>query len=225
MSANRVLIIYYSYSGQTRKILQSLVSGMEEEGITVCWQQLVTRKKLSFPFNGISETVKMMVVTFLRKHYAIEPPEKIIDEQYDLILLAGPTWSYNPSGPVLQLLAQYGGIFKHQKVLPVISCRGYWRTHYYQLKLLLGFKKAEVLDPVVFLHTGPEPWRTIGVFLKLAGRVPESSRSWISKYYKKFGHTRKQISYARECGRIVGRYVMTNDKDLVNSAVIIGDID
>jgi len=65
---------------------------------------------------------------------------------------------------------------------------------------------------IVFSHPCPEPWRTIGVFLKLAGRNPES-KSWISKYYKKYGHTREQFDEARRFGAMIG-LALKNNKDI-----------
>ena len=56
---------------------------------------------------------------------------------------------------------------------------------------------------IAFTHPNPEPWRTIGVFLKIAGRNPERS-GFISKYYNRFGHTNDQMEEARRFGLLIG---------------------
>lgn len=200
VTPKRLLIIYYSYSGQTRKLINSFAAGLERKGVAVDWLAIRPRNKMQFPLRSIPAAMKMMVETFFRKRIDIEQVDSPPLGGWDMIVLAGPTWSYHPCGPVLSFFDRYGEIFQNARVLPFISCRGYWRAHYYQLKYMLTRRKAKVLRPLVFLHTGPEPWRTIGVFLKMGGKMPEANTSWISRYYTRFGHTREQVEYAGVLG-------------------------
>jgi multimeric flavodoxin WrbA len=169
VTKKRVLILYYSFSSQTRNLLQAFVDGLEFHGVEICWQQLKPLQKLQFPLGSITSTLTMMVQTSLRKRFKIEAIDKVCYSDWDLVILAGPTWSYNPSGPVLSLIDHCGDLFNGRKVMPFISCRGYWRLHLWGLNSMLRKKGAMVLNPLIFLHVGAEPWLTIGVFLKLAG--------------------------------------------------------
>ena len=208
MNRQRVLIVFFSFSSQTRNLLHGLSKGLEEYDIQVEWQQLKTQQALQFPPGSYFATVKMMISTFFRKRLSIEELSPACFQPWDLIILAGPTWSYHPSGPVLSLLDRDGErLVKGQKVLPFISCRGYWRMHQWGLKRLLKRKGASVLRPVVFTHPVAEPWRTIGVFLKLAGKVPESGRSWFYRFYPKYGHSSRQLNDAKAIGLIIGKYL------------------
>lgn len=211
MANKRVLILSYSYSHQTRNLLKTMVAGMEEKGVEIAWERIHTVEKLRFPIGTIPSTFIMMVQTFFRKRYPINPLNESAFQDWDLIILAGPTWSYNPSGPVLSLLDGEGkSLFKNQIVLPMISCRGYWRVHYWGLKSLLqkcGVK--DVISPIVFSHPTPEPWRTIGVFLKLAGRTPEAGSSWFRRVYPKYGHSRKQVEKAGFLGKELGHDIQS----------------
>ena len=92
----------------------------------------------------------------------------------------------------------------------MISCRGYWRVHYWGLKSLLNKCDVKtVLSPIVFSHPTPEPWRTIGVFLKLAGRTPEAGTSWFRRVYPKYGHSRKQVEKAGYLGKELGHDIQS----------------
>jgi len=200
----KVLIIYYSFSSQTRNLLHSLAAGLEIEKTQVAWEQLTPVVPLRFPFGSVTRTVWMMLLTFFRKRVPIQPLSPRCFEDYDLIILAGPTWSYNPSGPVLALFDRDGHrLFRDRSVLPLVSCRGYWRVHWWGLRHLLRRCGARVENLIVFTHTSPEPWRTIGVFLKLAGKIPE--KMWFSKYYRKYGHTNAQLLEAERFGLMIGR--------------------
>jgi len=200
------LIIYFSLSSQTRNLVRAIHHGMEDQGVSVTRELLYPLEPLHFPLGGYYKTVKMMLVACFRVRLAIAPLSSLCEQDFDLVILAGPTWSYNPSGPILSFLDRDGKrILGGKNILPLISCRGYYRFHLWGLTRLLKRCGARVLVPLVVTHTTKEPWRTIGVFLKLAGKVPESGKSWISRYYPKYGHSRDQLYNAEEVGREIGR--------------------
>jgi multimeric flavodoxin WrbA len=220
----QVLIIYYSYSGQTRKLIHAFAEGLEQGGAAVNRLALKPEKKLQFPFGSMFTTFVMMVQTFFRKRVPIAKLQPETGINCDLIIVAGPTWSYNLSGPLLSFFDGYGEMLSNKKVLPFISCRGYWRLHFLQLRHILSKRKAKALQPVIFLHTGPEPWRTIGVFLKIAGYSPESDSSWMRRYYPRFGHSREQIEYARQMGLAFWQK-FTNDGNGFEKPLVVREIE
>lgn len=200
----RVLIIYYSFSGQTTGLLNHLSIGLKRQGIEVALEKLRPLNPPRFPVGAILPTIKMMLVTAIRQRLPIQEPDAANWADYHLLILAGPTWSYNPSGPVLDLLDRFGSqLFRGRTVLPLISCRGYWRMHWLGLKRLLHGCGAVVPNLIIFSHPAPEPWRTIGVFLKIAGKAPERS-PLIGRYYKRFGHSKEQFDEAERLGSLLG---------------------
>ena len=208
-----ILILYYSYSSQTKNLLHAIIAGMEPFPVSVAQQRIEPVVPQHFPFGSIHKTFWKMMLTFFRQRIAIAPLPEHCFHQYDLIILAGPTWSYNPSGPVLSLFDRDGEkLFKGQQVLPLISCRGYWRMHWWGLKSLLKKCGATVPNLIVFSHPSKEPWRTAGVFLKLAGKVPERM-PLMQKHYHKYGHTKAQLAEANDFGAQLAR-LLIKDGDL-----------
>ncbi len=207
----KVLILYYSFSSQTKNLLQAVAAGMEGEQISVFKERIDPVTHLQFPIGTIPKTVWIMLCTFFRQRTPIKPIAEDCFNDFDLIILAGPTWSYNPSGPVLSLFDRDGKkVFNNQTVIPLISCRGYWRMHWWGLKSLLVKCGATVPNLIVFSHPTKEPWRTVGVFLKLAGYVPEKL-GWMKGHYNKYGHTRDQIEEARKFGKQIGSALVKGD--------------
>lgn len=201
----KILILSYSFSGQTSGLLRQMQASLLQEGHLVVKERISPCQPLKFPTSSIAACLKMMLTTFLRLRVPIQPLSAICFQQFDLILLAGPTWSYNPSGPILALLDRDGAkLFKGQAVLPVISCRGYWRLHSYGLNRMLEGCGATIPTTIVFSHPHSEPWRTIGVFLKIAGKSPER---WplLSRYYRHFGHSKEQQEEATRFGTLIGQ--------------------
>jgi hypothetical protein len=206
----KVLFLCYSLSGQTSGLLARLRAGMEEEGLEVHTERLRPIKPIRFPLGTVRTTIAMMVITFFRTRVPIAPLSEKTYEEFDLIIVAGPTWSYHPSGPILSLFKFEGRrLFKNKPVLPVISCRGYWRMHWYGLRHLLKKYKARVTNCIVFSHPTKEPWRTVGVFLKLAGKNPERSKS-LGKFYPKYGHSIDQHEEALRFGHMIGEALINN---------------
>jgi len=201
----KVLNNYCSLSGQTRELINRFATGLRDVGIPVVIEQLKACEKISFPFKNSFHTVKMMLTTFFRARTPIETLNPHCFEMYDLIVLSGPTWSYNPSGPILSLFDRDGmKLFRGKQVLPLISCRGYYRIHDYLLRKKLTSLGGELENSLIFKHPIPEPWSTIGVFLKSAGFTPEKMR-FFSRHYPHFGHTTSQLEEARLYGQHTGR--------------------
>jgi len=201
---NQVLLIYYSFSGQTGVLINRLAAGLKEQGVEVFYEKLKPVKHLRFPVGSIFRTYLMMLSTFFRKRIPVQELSAKCSRDYDLIILAGPTWSYNPSGPILFFLDRDGkDVLGGREVLPLISCRGYWKVHWWGLRRKLEKCGARFSNIITFSHPNPEPWRTIGVFLKIAGKNPERS-GFISKHYNRFGHSTEQMEEAFRFGEQLG---------------------
>lgn len=213
MSKKRVLIVYYSFSGQTQLLIQRLVCGLEQSNHEVVTERLQPVDQLPFPFTSWAMMAKVMVYSFFRWRVPVNQVNDIVYEKWDLVIIAGPTWSYSPSGPVLAFLDKYGrDICEGTTIVPFISCRSYWRTHYWGLKFILNKLGGKVTRPIVYLHCSSEPWRTIGLFLQLMGKLPRLESSWFRRRYPRYGHSKEQCADALEQGKMmVNRLMSTGD--------------
>jgi hypothetical protein len=211
----RVLLLYYSFSGQASGLVHRLAGGLTSMGVQVAMERIHTEAPLRFPIGTIPRTFKLMFTSFFRCRVEISPLPPACFAPCDLIILAGPTWSYNPSGPVLRLLDRDGQqLFAGKRVLPFISCRRYWRNHFSYLTRRLIACGAIVANRIVFTHPNPEPVLTLGVFLKLAGRNPEKSR-FLGKWYHKYGHSQQQLHEAERVGALLGE-ALRSGQDLAS---------
>lgn len=212
MKKKRVLIVFYSFTQQTRVLLKRFVEGLELEGSEVGLERLEPIEPYDFPFKTNFSLALAMVRTFFRFRTKIHPVSARVFEDWDCIVLAGPTWSYHPSGPMLYFLDRYGRqVCAGKKVIPFISCRSYWRIHYWTIKNRLEKFRAAPLQPIVFLHPIKEPWRFIGLVLQLRGKMIRKEKSWFRKHYPGYGHSKKQGEEAMAEGRRVALSLQEND--------------
>lgn len=199
-----MLIVFYSFTQQTRLLIKQFVEGLGEQGIEVTLERLVPVAPYAFPFKTNFRLAKAMVESFFRCRMTIQPVNDLCFDHWDCIILAGPTWSYHPSGPMLDFLDRYGKQVCHGKtVIPFISCRSYWRLHYWTVKHRLQRQGAMPTPPIVFMHPIKEPWRFIGLVLQLRGKMVRKENSWFRKQYPAYGHSKIQGDEARDAGRQV----------------------
>ncbi len=200
----KVLIVFYSFSRQTRKLVLAIQGGLLASGSDVALERLIPVRQLKFPFSSLWQTIYMMVVTLFRKRIAIEELSPMAFDHYDLVVLAGPTWSFNPCGPVLAFLDRHcGDILQGREVLPVISCRRYWSLHGNYLKKRILKCGGKPLEAWSFNHPVSEPWNTIGLFMTLMGKNPKRV-PLLKKFYTRYGHSNRQLREAERRAEKLG---------------------
>ncbi len=206
MKRKRVLIVFYSFTQQTRILIKKFIEGLESEGVEVGLERLEPVYPYAFPFKTNLKLAVAMVKTFFRKRMKIHPVSATCFEDWDCIVLAGPTWSYQPSGPMLEFLDRFGQkVCAGKKVLLIISCRSYWRLHCWTVNQCLKRYGASPTEPLVFVHPIREPWRFIGLVLQLRGKMVRKEKSWFRKHYPGYGHSKEQCELAVEEGRRFGQ--------------------
>lgn len=200
----RLLIIYYSFTQQTRLLVKNFAAGLEQQGIEVTLERLKPIAPYEFPFRTDLRLARAMTLTFFRKRDRIEEIESRCYDKWDLIVLAGPTWSYHPSGPVLDFMDRFAALVCSGKtVLILISARSYWRIHYWSLKRMLKKVGASVAGPIVYQHPIREPYRFMGLLLQLRGRMIR--KPWFREHYPGYGNSKAQQQDCFNRGVSLGR--------------------
>ncbi|MBV5318059.1 MAG: hypothetical protein JZU50_09630 [Desulfobulbaceae bacterium] len=191
--------------------LKKFIAGLEGAGVETTQERLEPITPYEFPFRTNLRLAVAMVTTFFQRRMPIKPVAAHCFDSWDCIILAGPTWSYNPSGPVLDFLDRYGkDVCGGRLVVPFISCRSYWQLHYWTIKKCLGQYNSKVEKPVVFTHPVKEPWRSIGLLLTLRGKFAWQKYAWLRKHYPKYGHSEEQGVDAMAKGRQLAEKLLNN---------------
>src|ERR1035437_4611033 len=99
----KILVLYYTQTGQLRQILDSILSGIADKA-DVDYAVIEPVKPFPFPwtalqfFDAMPETVAHIPVD-------IKPlPAGILNKEYDLIILGYQPWFLNPSQPTTAFL-------------------------------------------------------------------------------------------------------------------------
>ncbi len=146
----KVLVIYYSQTGQLQRVLTSFVSELGDEKIKVDMRAITPKVSYPFPwpfynfFDEFPESVYM-------DGCEIEELQDL-EEEYDLIILGYTVWYMAPSIPVTAFLQseQAKKIFKNKPIVTVIACRDMWVLAQEKVKEMLKNLDARLIDNVAF---------------------------------------------------------------------------
>lgn len=150
----RVLVLYYSQSGQLKKVLDSMLAPLDQCPEIQCdFQEITPRHAYPYPwsfyqfFNIFPESVYLD---------GCEVNKIDFQDEYDLIVLGYTVWFLSPSIPVTGFLKsdQARKLFAKTPVVTVIACRDMWLIAQEKMKSLLAALDARLLDNVVFTDRG-----------------------------------------------------------------------
>jgi len=150
----KVLVLYYSQSGQLGSVVESFISKLPDEEIKVDVKKIEPVETYPYPWpfyefaDEFPEAVHM-------DGCAVKELEGL-EESYDLIILGYTIWFLAPSTPVVGFLKsdQAKHIFKDTPVITLIACRDMWVMAQEKMKSLLDSVGARVIDNVALTDQG-----------------------------------------------------------------------
>ena len=151
----RVLVLYFSQTGQLRDIVRSTIAPLEASAdIDVTLVELKPPTPYPFPwnffrfFNTFPETVYEDVEPF-------EPPELVDAEPFDLVILSYQVWFLSPSLPTTAFLKSETAkrLLAGRPVITLIGCRNMWLMAQERVKVVLAGLGARLIDNIVLDDT------------------------------------------------------------------------
>ncbi|HEY1030220.1 MAG TPA: hypothetical protein VGD89_00485 [Flavipsychrobacter sp.] len=151
----RILVLYYTQSGQLRDILDSITSDIRDKAdidfvpLTPVVPYALPWKASKF-FDTMPETVQHIPI-------AMNPlPESIKAQHYDLVIFGHQTWFLNPSLPISSFLqSEDAQILKGKPVITVNGCRNMWLHSQEKLKEYFLKIGANLVGNIVLTDTNP----------------------------------------------------------------------
>ncbi len=152
----KVLVIYYSQSGQLRQILDRVTQPLKEDGVQVDFKTIEPDPPFPFPWNA-DNFFDAFPETVLQEPCTVKSVGIDVRENYDLIILGYQTWFLSPSLPVSSFLKsdQAKTLFNNKKVVTVLGVRNMWVMGQEKMKVLLKSLNAELVGNVVLEDKHP----------------------------------------------------------------------
>jgi len=139
----RVLFVYFTYTQQTKKIVDAMSEvfqgrGCDTELAAIEFQDPRYEKRFqTFPMpRPFLEVLGMIPAEFLRKPGKIGIPDVVSDGEYDLVVIGSPTWWLSTNVPIKAFLASdtAGKVLNGTKFAGAVPCRRYWKHNLKNLR-------------------------------------------------------------------------------------------
>lgn len=154
----RVLVLYYSQSGQLLEILNQLTLPLQsnpEFSITFC--EIEPDPSFSFPWNNHT-FFEAFPESVMQIPQGVKPlPEHVMQNKYDLIILGYQVWFLSISIPINSFLfsSDAAQLFQNTPVLTVIGCRNMWVNAQEKMKKRLQELQAHLVGNIVLTDKAP----------------------------------------------------------------------
>jgi menaquinone-dependent protoporphyrinogen IX oxidase len=165
----RVLLLYYSYTGQARKVLEAAGEVFTQRGCEVSEAAIeftdpqYAKRFSRFPMRRVWPD--MLSVLPAQKRGAvgqIRTPDTVRDGDYDLICIGSPTWWQTVSMPMRSFLKsdEARNLLSGKPFAVFVVCREYWQENQEAVRELAEQQGGTYLDEVHFTYPG-DPVRSM----------------------------------------------------------------
>jgi menaquinone-dependent protoporphyrinogen IX oxidase len=165
----RVLLLYYSYTGQSLKVLEAAGEVFAERGYEVHKAPLeftdprYAERFSRFPMRRVWPDMLSVLPAQRRGATGeIRTPDTVRDGDYDLICIGSPTWWQNVSMPMRSFLKsdEAQKLFSGTPFAVFVVCRQYWRENLTAVRELAERQGGRYVDEVHFTYPG-DPLRSM----------------------------------------------------------------
>ena len=180
----RVLVLYYSQSGQLQSIARSIAEPLVNSNeIQVTFHEIQLEKPFTFPWNK-EAFFDVFPESFLQIPTELKPiPHEILNNKYDLILLNYQVWYLTPSIPINSFLksAEAKKLLAKTPVITINGSRNMWIMAQEKVKTLLHQNEAQLVGNIALVDRAPNlisvitivEWMFSGVKKKYLGIFPD----------------------------------------------------
>jgi menaquinone-dependent protoporphyrinogen IX oxidase len=163
VSRPSVLVAYFTYTNQTKKVLDPIADAFREKGCDVTFAQIeltdprYEKRFESFPLKKPYREMFGMIPAELRdKPVQIAIPDAVTDREYDFFVVGAPTWWLSTDVAMRTFMESDTAkkILNGKPFATVICCRRYWKHNFKTLKRKGKACGAVFSDGIHFTYQG-----------------------------------------------------------------------
>lgn len=207
----RILILYYTQSGQLLEILQSLAKPLISAGHTVHFEEIYPLEKFPFPWSSY-QFFNAFPETFAQKPQPIKAISQKATNGYDLIIMGYQPWFLTPSRPISSFLQSDDArqIFADKPVVTVLGCRNMWLGAQEKVKRRLRDLNATLVGHVAMVDKSGNVTSLITIlrWMFTGSKKP----FW---FFPAAGVSRPDIEHGQVFGQLISESLVTDEYDLL----------
>ncbi len=151
----KILVIYFTQSGQLADIINNFTSPLMLAGHTV--EKVVVQPLIPYPFPWTGESFFAQMPDCVLQVPAELQPFQVKETCYDLVVLGYQAWFLSPSIPVNSILQQPSvrAVIKNTPVVTITGARNMWISAMEDLKKILKKAGANLVGNIVLVDKHP----------------------------------------------------------------------
>jgi menaquinone-dependent protoporphyrinogen IX oxidase len=159
----RVLLLYYSYTGQSRKVLQTAGEAFTERGCEVHEAPIeftdprYADRFSRFPMRRVwPDMLRVLPAQKRNETGGIRIPDTLQGSDYDLVCIGSPTWWDNVSMPIRSFLtsADARKLLAGKPFAVFAVCRQFWQKNVTAVRELAEAQGGRYVDEIHFTYPG-----------------------------------------------------------------------
>ncbi len=203
----RILVVYFSQSGQLKNILQSLVKPLIEAGHKIHFEEIKVVEKYPFPWSAF-EFFNAFPETFMQKPMALESFSVASSGDFDLVILGYQPWFLTPSRPISSFLQSVEGkkMLNGKSVITILGCRNMWLGAQEKVKQKLIEANAKLIGHVALIDKSGNLTSLVTILRwMLAGK---KEPFWI---FPAAGVSARDVEHSRAFGESIKKAIESNE--------------
>lgn len=203
----KVLVIYFTQSGQQRSILESLTQPLLDAGHSVHFETLEPAQKYPFPWSAF-QFFNAFPETFMQKPLELKPLSARAFDEYDLVVLGYQPWFLTPSRPISSFLQSEVGkkILKDKNVITILGCRNMWLGAQEKVKQWLQKANAKLAGHIALIDKSGNLTSLVTILRwMLAGK---KDAFW---FFPAAGVSSTDIDHTAVFGKLIHEALVSND--------------
>jgi hypothetical protein len=197
----KILVIYYSQTGQLKEVVDSILGSVKKNyDISVVYEELKPQPPYPFPWTAY-QFCDVFAESAVEEPCRLQPLACNPDEDYDLIIIAYTVWYLSPSIPVTAFLQsdQAQKILPGRPILTVIGCRNMWLLAQEKVKRRLKQMGAQIAGNIVLTDRASN---LVGV-LTIAVWMLTGKKERFLKIFPRPGISNQDIKAAGRFGEVI----------------------
>ena len=215
--SKKILVIYYTQSGQLEDILNCFTAPFIETGNTVEKVRVDVTNSYPFPWTGKSFFAVMpdcvlSIPTNLK-------PFQLKENKYDLIILGYQAWFLSPSIPVNSILnhPSVKAVLKDTPVVTITGARNMWISAMERIKKILKNSEAELVGNIALVDKHHNFISFITIFYWMF----KGKKERLLNIFPKPGVADADIENTRNYGTTVQKYLSAQNWDGLQQELIL----
>jgi hypothetical protein len=195
----KILVVYYTQSGQLRDIVNCFIVPFQEAGVSVETIQVIPQQDFSFPWTS-DRFFDAMPESVSGKSIGLHPIHSK-EQKYDLIVVAYQPWFLSPSIPISSLLQEdlFKSLIKNTPVVTLIGARNMWLNAQEKVKKLLLDAGAKLVGNIALVDRNRNLISAVSILYWMMSGKKERYLG----VFPKPGVSDKDIAHAGVFGKIV----------------------